>query len=78
VAPPFGQAFVVEKKKVIVPVGLLPPAKVALSETEPPTDMGVDESKVVRVGVTIGLTTSGSQALVTALLLASPLYVAYQ
>jgi hypothetical protein len=64
--------LVVEKKKVIVPVGLKPPAKVAVSDTELPAVTGVEESKVVRVGVA-GLTTRGSQALVTGLLLESPL-----
>jgi hypothetical protein len=64
---------VLEKKKVIVPVGLLPPARVAVSEAEAPTVMGVEESKVVSVGVVFGLTTSCSQALVKGLLLASPL-----
>jgi hypothetical protein len=78
VAPPFGQVFVVEKKKVIVPVGLLPPARVAVSVTEPPAVMGVEDSKVVRVGEALGLTVSGSHALVIGLLLISPLYVAYQ
>jgi hypothetical protein len=49
VAPPLGHVFVVEKKKVIVPVGLLPPAKVAVSEAEPPTVIVLRESEVVRV-----------------------------
>jgi hypothetical protein len=72
-----GQVLLVPTRKTIVPVGLLPPAKVAVSEAEPPTVIGVEESLVVKVGV-MAFTTSGSQALVTALLLASPLYVAYQ
>jgi hypothetical protein len=64
---------VVEKKKVMVPVGLVPPARVAVSETELPAFIGVEESKVERVGEALELTVSCSQALVTGLLLASPL-----
>jgi hypothetical protein len=71
-APPFGHVFVGETKKVIVPVGLLPPAKVAVSDAELPTDIEVKDSDVVSVGVT-GLTVRGSHALVAPLLLLSPL-----
>ena len=67
-----GHEFVVEKKNLIVPVGLLPPARVAVSDAEAPTAMEGEESNVVKVGV-VGLTTSGSHRLVTGLLLASPL-----
>jgi hypothetical protein len=64
--------LLLETKKVIVPVGLLPPAKVAVSEAEPPAVMVLEESKVVRVGAA-WLTTRGSQALVSPLLFESPL-----
>src|SRR6185295_12848598 len=66
----------------MVPVGLLPPARLATSSTCPPT-VTVGEAVVTRVGVTgpgPAVTTTDSlaslHAVVTALLLASPLYCA--
>jgi hypothetical protein len=66
--------LLVEKKNVIVPVGLLPPAKVAVSEAEPPTVIGVEESKVVSVGDAKETVTRSFVAPLsdTALLLLSP------
>ena len=73
VAPPLGQELVVETKNVIVPVGLFPPERVAPSEVEPPRFIEFESSDVVSVGAAFVVTVSGSQALVTGLLLASPL-----
>jgi hypothetical protein len=50
---------------------------VAKSDTEPPTVIGFAERAVVTAGLAL-LTVRGSQGLVIALLLASPLYAAFQ
>ena len=61
--------------KVIVPVGLAPPARTALSEMVPPTVTGAD-AVVTMVGVTlltVEVSPADPQPLAPAALLASPL-----
>jgi len=74
VAPSAGQESLVEKKKVTVPVGLNPPFRWAVSETEPPAVIVVDESVVVSAGVAEETMTCSFVAPLseTALLLLSP------
>ena len=70
-------------EKVMVPVGLDPPERVAVSEIAPPSVTG-GEAAVTMAGlalvgvVTVTLSLAAPQALVTGPLLASPLYAAIQ
>jgi hypothetical protein len=63
---------------VIVPLGLKPPDRVAVSVADPASTMEPDDETSVAIVGETGETVKGSQPLLAALLLESPVYTASQ